>query len=461
MFSYQQAPLGHPMLEHFLLDPNYKNLNHGSFGTYPAVVRDQLRKFQDMAEARPDEFIRYTYPTFLDASRAAMAKYLNAPVNEIVFVKSATAAINTVLRNLTYCPRDVIIYFSTIFDACEKTIISITETTSLEARKVDSTFPITHKEIVRRFLDTLQKAKSEGFNVRICLFDTIVSLPGVRFPFERLVDICREQGVLSCIDGAHGVGHIPLDLSKLGADFFVSISHKWLYNPRGCSVFHVPIRNQHLIRTTIPTSHGFIPKDSPAQPYPNDRLSLASKSAFEKLFERVAVTDDASYLTIPAALEFRREILGGENRIFAYIEGIARDGGDLVATILGTEVLTEPNDGTIDQSEIRRCAFANVRLPVTIHDPKCSGGSKSISAYMAASHWPIVTMSQASEVVSWFQAQLITEFSTCASVFIHNGALWVRLSGQTYLELEDFKWLAEVLKELSERVGGSDVLKMK
>lgn len=155
-----------------------------------------------------------------------MATYLNVPTNEIVYVKSATVAINTVLRNLSFGPQDMIVYFSTIFSACEKTIQSVMETTQLKARKIQCVLPMSHDDIVAKFEQTVQQAKEEGFKVRIAIFDTISSMPGVRFPFERLTEICREHGVLSCIDGAHGVGQIPIDLGKLNPDFFVSITHK-------------------------------------------------------------------------------------------------------------------------------------------------------------------------------------------------------------------------------------------
>jgi selenocysteine lyase/cysteine desulfurase len=148
------------------------------------------------------------------------------PLNELVFVPNATAGINTVLRNLVYAPGDVIIFFSTVYGGCEKTIASLTETTALEARKVEYEFPISHEEIVGRFLEVVRKAKAEGLNVKAALFDTIVSIPGVRFPFEKLVEACRQEGVLSVIDGAHGIGHIPLDLGKLDVDFLVSNTHK-------------------------------------------------------------------------------------------------------------------------------------------------------------------------------------------------------------------------------------------
>ena len=62
--------------------------------------------------------------------------------------------------------------------------------------------------------------------MKLAIFDTVVSMPGVRMPFEQLAAACKELGVMSMVDGAHGVGHVELDLGALGADFFVSNCHK-------------------------------------------------------------------------------------------------------------------------------------------------------------------------------------------------------------------------------------------
>jgi len=155
-----------------------------------------------------------------------VAKLLHVPMEECVFVKNATTGVNTVLRNLVFKEGDVIVYFATIYGALEKTIVSLSETTPVRGLKVEYRYPISDDELVRRFEETVKKAKADGLNPRIAIFDTIVSNPGVRFPFEKLVESCRAHEVLSLIDGAHGVGQIPLDLGKLQPDFFVSNCHK-------------------------------------------------------------------------------------------------------------------------------------------------------------------------------------------------------------------------------------------
>lgn len=187
-----------------------------------------MRRFQDAAESRPDSFIRYEYPVLLDEAREAIAKLLNAPSETLVFLPNATTGVNTVLRNLVFAPGEHILYFDTIYGACEKTVAYITETTPAESVKIRYTYPVEDDWLVEQFHRKVDDVERAGGKVRVAVFDTVVSMPGVRMPFERLIQACKERGVLSCVDGAHGVGHVELDLSALDPDFFVSNCHKYV-----------------------------------------------------------------------------------------------------------------------------------------------------------------------------------------------------------------------------------------
>lgn len=391
-----------------------------------------LRHYQDLAEARPDGFIRYDYPALLDQSRAAVAKVLNAPTETCTFLSNATTGINTVLRALEYKQGDVIIYFSAIYGACEHTVTFITETTAAESEKVIFTYPIATADLCEKFESVVEKVKAAGKNPKLAIFDTVVSLPGVRMPFEKLTDLCRKHSILSCIDGAHSVGQINIDLTELDPDFYVSNCHKWLHVPRGCAVFYVPVRNQHLIRSTIPTSHGYIAKPTLTGEVVANPLPPSTKSAYITNFEFVGTLDNSPYLCIPAALEWRKKLVWkdkkGEAALKAYTQWIALAAAHLTAEKLGTEVMDN------EEKSLTKCSLSNVRLPISIHE--VAGGDFAVAI----------------KVAQWMAKTIVREYDTFLAIVIHNNAWWVRLSGQVYLTLEDFELGATKLLQVCERV---------
>ena len=221
--SEVSIPFGRPMRDaHFMFAPEYTPLNHGSYGTYPKSVRDDFHHWQALSEARPDSWVRYDYPKHLDSSLNAIASFLRVPAADVVFVKNATTGVNTVLRSLRFVEGDVILHLSTIYGGCAKTLEYLRETTPVDSVNLNVQYPVSDDEIVQRFCESVKKIILEGRKPKVALFDTVSSMPGVRVPWERLVERCSTLGVLSLVDGAHGAGHIELELQKYLPDFFVS-----------------------------------------------------------------------------------------------------------------------------------------------------------------------------------------------------------------------------------------------
>lgn len=215
--------------KHFSFAQGYRPLNHGSFGAFPRAIADHQRQLQLETEARPDTFIRYTYPKLLQEARSAIAPLLGAGVDEVVFIPNATTGINTVLRNIDFKEGDVVIHFNTIYGACLKTLQSVAEGIDITLCSVNLTYPIEDNEILDKFENMVSSVQALGRPVKMAMFDTVLTFPGVRFPWEALVRSCRKFGILSFIDGAHGIGHIDLThLGILKPDFMISNCYKFV-----------------------------------------------------------------------------------------------------------------------------------------------------------------------------------------------------------------------------------------
>lgn len=339
---------------------------------------------------------------------------------------NTTTGVNTILRSLVYQPKDVIIYYSTIYEACEATVFYMEETTPVQAHRIPLTYPMSDDEICSALVAAIHDVKAKGLVPRLAIFDTITAAPGVRVPFERLTKLCREHEVLSLVDGAHAVGMLPLNMTELDPDFFVSNCHKWLYVPRSCAFMYVPRRNQALIRSSLPTSYSFVPR-------PAGKTPAFEDDAFEKLFEGPGTTDSSSFLTVAAAIEWRRHVtwgsLRGEAAILGYCTAQAAEGSALLARRFGTDVL--PNGPDI--------FMKNVRLPLDWDE--IAGGDQAT----------------ADQIGLWIAKTILNEYNSFMIVRTHAEHWWMRMSAQVYLTMrEDWEKAADIMIEVCERVRKGD-----
>jgi len=247
------------------------------------------------------------------------------------------------------------------------------------------------------------------------VIDGIISNPGWVLPWMDMVKICKEEGVMSVIDGAHSIGQEKLNLKESDPDFFVSNCHKWLMSKRGSAVVYVPKRNQHLIKTTLSTSFDYVSPNDP----PVDGVKPSPK--FEEQFQWWGTIDYAPYFSILAALTFR-EWIGGEEAIEHYCHSTAIEGGKTLAKILGTSVMDESGEGTGHMT--------NVYLP-----------------FPSVSH-----LSVAKQAIfrTFIEDMQMFKYQTSVPFFLHDGKWCARLSNQVWIELSDYDRVGKILLALTD-----------
>jgi hypothetical protein len=167
-------------------------------------------------------------------------------------------------------------------------------------------------------------------------------------------------------------------------------------------------------------------------------------SSFDKLFAYVATSDYMPHLCIPAALRFRQDVCGGEAPIYEYVKRLAKEGGDMVAKILETEVLEEPGLGAGAESQMRDCGIATVRLPLAIATGPSTAPDDVPGGALADE--------EVGPAVRYLTKALADRYKTWLPIIDYRGWIWARLCAQVYLEISDFEMAGNALKVICEEI---------
>ena len=125
----------------WLLDPKVVYLNHGSFGSCPRPVLEFQRRMRNRLERQPVQFFVRDLEPLLDQARGALAKFLGAEADDLVFVPNATAGVNTVLRSLRFKRGDELLVTNHEYNACRNALNFVAEQTGERVMVADSTAP--------------------------------------------------------------------------------------------------------------------------------------------------------------------------------------------------------------------------------------------------------------------------------------------------------------------------------
>jgi isopenicillin-N epimerase len=372
------------------LEPDFLTVNHGSFGATPRSVLAAQDDWRRQLEAQPSRFMRRTLPQALRRAAGRLAAFLGADSDDVAFVDNATVGCNAVLRSLRFQPGDQIVVFDHGYAAVRNAARHEAGRAGASVVEAKMPFPRPDNNGIVAALESALTSRT-----RLVIVDHITSPSALVLPVERIAARCHAAGIPVLVDGAHGPGHLSFNLPALGADWYAGNCHKWLSAPKGCAFLWADrARQTDLHPVTI--SHGY-------------------GQGFLAEFDWTGTRDPSAYLAIDAAIDFH-ETLGGaalRNRNI----GLAREGAQIVATALGTEI------GALASMS---GAMGLVRLPVT--GPSTLERAKSL------------------------RAQLMDEHHTDAPFHPLAGSIWVRLSAAAYNEPKDYEQLAAILQRFVRQI---------
>jgi isopenicillin-N epimerase len=385
---------GHVLLTEWALDPAILYLNHGTVGATPRRVLAAQQAIRDEIERQPSRFLLRELADVkqqpmprrprMRVAADAVADFLGARGDDLVFVDNATAGANAVLASLDLRAGDEIVVTDHGYGG-------VTTSARHWAGRAGATVRVVELPHPRFEPGAIISAVAAALSprTRLAIIDHVTSGSALILPVAELIARCHAAGVPVLVDGAHAPGALPLDIPALGADWYTGNLHKWAMAPRSCGVLWASPERQSGLHPTV--------------------VSWGYDQGFAAEFDLTGTRDPSPWLAAPAGIEFLHRLELAAAR--AYQHALAWSAAQRLADRFGV---------TLPMEE------AQVGTMVTLPLPARAGTTQE-EAYALR-----LTLLQ----VDHIEVQL----------HAWRGSLWVRPSAQVYNEESDIVRLAAALE---------------
>jgi isopenicillin-N epimerase len=383
-------PFGRHMLADWPLDAAVTYLNHGTVGVVPRRVLAAQQAIRDEMERQPSRFMLREVsslvgvptgrPSRLRQAAAAVAAFVGARADDLVFVDNATAGANAVLRSVPIGPGDEILVTDQNYGAVLRTAAFVARERRALVRTVAAPYPAFDAGALVAAVDAAISART-----RIAVIDHITSESALIFPLAELAARCRARGVLVLADGAHAPGVIPLDIPALGVDYYTANLHKWACAPRSSGFLWAHASRQAELHPPV--------------------ISWGLDLGFTAEFDWVGTRDPSPWLAAPEGLAFLADL--GWN-------ALRRHNHDLAWR--AARMLTDRWNTALEIDEASVGFMATVPLPASL--------------------------GRRPEDAARLRDALLSEDGIEVQVHAAHDRLWARISAQVYNEWADMERLA-------------------
>ena len=211
-------------------------LDNGASAQKPQVVIDAVSNAYSHEYANVHRGLHYLSnkaTEAFEAARESVRRFLNAPsVDEVIFTKSSTEAINLVAYG----------WAMDHIGEGDEIVLSIMEHHSnivpwhfLRERKGAKLVWAPVDDDGAFHLEDFEKCLTE--RTKLIAITHMSNALGTVVPVKDVCRIARERGIPVLIDGSQGAVHMPVDVQDIGCDWYAVTGHK-LYGPSGIGALY-------------------------------------------------------------------------------------------------------------------------------------------------------------------------------------------------------------------------------
>ncbi len=221
-------------------------LNHAGVSPMPKLVAEVIRQTLDQCES--SAYLDADWFGDLTKTREEAARFVNCEREEIALVKNTSEAISIVAQGLDWQAGDRVVTANIEYPANVYPWMEAARKHGIELVMVPEETDEGGRRVVRAesILTELDHPRT-----RLLTLSHVEFASGQRHDIAEFGRICRQRGILFCVDGIQSLGALPVDVREMNIDFMGACGHKWMCGPLGAGLFYIRRDLQDRIRPLV------------------------------------------------------------------------------------------------------------------------------------------------------------------------------------------------------------------
>ncbi len=218
----------------YRLKPDYINLENGYYNIIPTPTLQKFMEHVREVNYQGSYYMRTVQWENKKRMAARLAGMLNCPEDTLILTRNTTESLDLIIGGYPWKTGDEAIFALQDYGAMKDHFGQISRRYGVVCKTVSvPNHPQSDEELV-----SLYEAQITP-STRMIMICHMINITGQILPVRKICDMAHKHGVEVLVDGAHCIGHIPVDIEALNCDYYGSSLHKWLSTPLGAGMLYV------------------------------------------------------------------------------------------------------------------------------------------------------------------------------------------------------------------------------
>ena len=218
----------------FTVSPGIINLNNGGVSPAPRSVQEAMKRYYDYSNEAPSYYMWRILDQGREPLRTKLAEVAGCSKEEIAINRNSSEGLETVIFGLTLQKGDEVVAAKQDYPNMVNAYKQRELRDGIKMVWINLELPSEDENyLVQQYVNAFTE------KTKVVHITHVINWNGQIIPVRKIADEAHKRGIQVVVDGAHSFAHFDFKIPDLGADYFATSLHKWLYAPIGSGMLYV------------------------------------------------------------------------------------------------------------------------------------------------------------------------------------------------------------------------------